>query len=148
LRIWPLDTSTPSILYLRYAYYLYSPSFILSFVCFLILGLFSFQDYQSLVSCPPLPKGVAIQNVPISAASEAPEAEDSQDGDEGEDSLERTSSTTSPPPALSEDLGIDRKRKRVEEFASSSASAHKNVAGDTLDIEDDEVSMPWTREFC
>jgi hypothetical protein len=63
--------------------------------------------------------------MPVSAASEAPEAEDSQDGDEGEDLLERTSSTTSPPPALSKDIGVDKKRKRVEEFASSSASAHK-----------------------
>jgi hypothetical protein len=76
--------------------------------------------------------------VPVSTASEAPEAEDSQDGDEGKDSLERTSSTTSPPPALSEDLGVDRKRKHIEEFASSSASAYKTVAGETLDIEDDE----------
>jgi hypothetical protein len=76
--------------------------------------------------------------VPVSAAFEAPEAEDSQDGDEGEDSLKRTSSTTSPPPTLSEDLGMDKKRKCVEEFASSSASAHKTMAGETLDIEDDE----------
>jgi hypothetical protein len=70
--------------------------------------------------------------VPVFAASEAPEAEDSQDGDEGKDSLERTSSTMSPPPALSEDLGVDKKRKRAEEFASSSASAHKTVAGETF----------------
>jgi hypothetical protein len=74
--------------------------------------------------------------VPISVASEAPEAEDSQDGDESEDSLEGTSSTTSPPPALSEDLGIDKKRKCVEELASSSASAHKTVTGETLALED------------
>jgi hypothetical protein len=100
--------------------------------------LFSFQDHQSLVSRPPLPKGGAIQDVPVSAASEAPEAEDIQDVDEGEDSLEGTSSTTSPPPALSEDLGVDKKRKRDEEFASSSASAHKTVAGETLDLEDDQ----------
>jgi hypothetical protein len=73
----------------------------------------------------------------VTVASEAPEAEDSQDGDEGEDSLERTSSTTSPPPALSEDLGVDKKRKRVEEFASSSASAHKTMAGETFAPEDD-----------
>jgi hypothetical protein len=76
--------------------------------------------------------------VPVSATSEAPEAEDSQDGDEGEDSLERTSSTTSPPPALSEDLGIDKKRKCVEELASSSAFAHKNVAGEASTLEDEE----------
>jgi hypothetical protein len=75
--------------------------------------------------------------VPVSAASEAPEAEDSQDGDEDEDSLERASSTTSPPPALSEDLGVDKKRKRVEEFASLSASAHKIVAGETFVPEGD-----------
>jgi hypothetical protein len=66
-----------------------------------------------------------------------PRAEDSQDGDEGKDSLERTSSTTSPPPALSEDLGVDKKRKRVEEFASSSASAHKTVAREASAPEDD-----------
>jgi hypothetical protein len=75
--------------------------------------------------------------VPVSAASKAPEAEDSQDGDEGKDSLERTSSTMSPPPALSKDLGVDKKRKCVEEFASSSASAHKTVAGETPAPEDD-----------
>jgi hypothetical protein len=75
--------------------------------------------------------------VPVSTASEAPEAEDSQDKDEGEDSLERTSSTTSPPPTFSEDLGVDKKRKPVEEFASSSASAHKTVAGETFAPEGD-----------
>jgi hypothetical protein len=99
--------------------------------------LFSFQDHRLLVSCPPLPEGGAIPNVPIFTASEAPEAEDSQDGDEGEDSLERTNSTTSPPLALSEDIGIDKKRKRIEEFTSSSASAHKTAAGETPVLEDD-----------
>jgi hypothetical protein len=44
----------------------------------------------------------------------------------------------SPPPVLSEDLGVDKKRKRVEEFASLSASTHKTVAGETLDLEDDQ----------
>jgi hypothetical protein len=34
----------------------------------------------------------------------------------------------SPPPALSEDLGMDKKRKRVEEFASLSTSAQRIVA--------------------
>jgi hypothetical protein len=76
--------------------------------------------------------------VPVSAVSEALEAKDSQDGDKGEDSLERTSSTMSPSPALSKDLGVDKKKKCVEEFASSSASAHKTVAGETLDLEDDQ----------
>jgi hypothetical protein len=83
------------------------------------------------------PRRGAIPNVPVSTASEAPEAEDSQDGDDGEDSLERTSSTTSPPPALSEDLVVDKKRKCVEEFASSSVSAHKTVTGETAAPEDD-----------
>jgi hypothetical protein len=69
-------------------------------------------------------------------ASEAPKTEDSQDGDEGEDSLERTSSTMSPPPVLSEDLVMDKKRKRVKDFASSSASAPKTVAGESFVPED------------
>jgi hypothetical protein len=112
--------------------------FYLITVFLITFGLFSFQDHQSLVSRPPLPEGGAIHDVPISAASEAPEAEDSQDGDEAEDSLEGTSSTMSPPPALSEDLGLDKKRKRVKELLSSSTSAHKNVAGEAPALEEDE----------
>jgi hypothetical protein len=96
--------------------------FYLITVFLITFNLFFFQDHQSLVSRSPLPEGGPIQNVPVSAASEAPKAEDNQDEDEAEDSLERTSSTTSPPPALSEDLGLYKKRKRVEELASSSAS--------------------------
>jgi hypothetical protein len=110
---------------MRYVCCLYLFIFFYLITVFLItVGLFFFQDHKSLVSRPPLLEGGSIQDVPISAASEAPEAEDSQDGDEGKDSLEGTSSTTSPPPALSKDLGLDKKRKRVEELTSSGASAH------------------------
>jgi hypothetical protein len=42
----------------------------------------------------------------------------------------------SPPPVLSEDLVIDKKRKRVEELASSSASAPKTMAGESFVPED------------
>jgi hypothetical protein len=93
--------------------------------------LFSFQGHQFLVSHPPLPEGGDIQNVLISAASEVPEVEDSQDGDEGENSLEDTSSMTSPPPALSEDRGVDKKRKRVAELLSSSTSTHMTMIEET-----------------
>jgi hypothetical protein len=113
---------------------------LLSYHCFFLItvGLFSFQDHQSLVSRPPLPEGGPIQDFPVDAASEAPEAEHSQDEDDAKDSLERTSSTTLPPPALSEDLGVDKKRKHVEELASLSASAHKTVAGEASALEDEE----------
>jgi hypothetical protein len=94
------------------------------------------QDHRLLVSRPPIPEGGDIQYVPISAASEAPETKDSYDGDEGEDSLERSSSTMSPPPALSKDIVVDRKRKRVEEIASSRDSAPKTVAGESFEPED------------
>jgi hypothetical protein len=136
IAIWPLDTLTLSIPYLWHVCCLYSPSFILSL--FITRGLFSFQDHQSLVSRPPLPEGGAIQDVPVSAASEAPEAEDSQEGDEAKDSLEGTSSTMSPPPALFEDLGIDKKRKRMTELLSSSTSAHKNVTGEASVLEEEK----------
>jgi hypothetical protein len=42
----------------------------------------------------------------------------------------------SPPPALSEEIVVGKKRKRVEEFASSSASAPKTVAGESFGPED------------
>jgi hypothetical protein len=99
--------------------------------------LFSFQDHRFLVSRPPLPEGGDIQNVPVSAASKAPEVEDSQDVDEGEDSLEDTISMTSPPPALSKDRGVDKKRKHVTELLSSSTSAHTTVIGETSVPEED-----------
>jgi hypothetical protein len=96
------------------------------------------QGHQFLVSRPPLPEGEPIQDVPVSAASEAPEAEDSQHEDEVEDSLEGTSSTMSPPPALFEDLGLDKKRKHVEEFMSSSTSASNAAAGEPSAPHEDE----------
>jgi hypothetical protein len=43
---------------------------------------------------------------------------------------------TSPPPALSKDLVVDKKRKRVDGLASSSASAPKTVAGESFVLED------------
>jgi hypothetical protein len=95
------------------------------------------QGHQSLVSHPPLPEGGPIQADPISAASEAPEAEESQDGDDAEDSLEGTSSTTSPPPAHSEDPSLDRKRKHVDELLSSSASGSKATVGEPSAPNDD-----------
>jgi hypothetical protein len=109
-------------------------------VCLVILCFFFFQDHQSRVSRPPLPEGGDIQNVPVSAASEASEVEDSQNGDEGEDSLEDTNSTTLPPPALSEDRGVDKKRKRVVELLSLSTSAYMTVIGETS-VPEGEVEL-------
>jgi hypothetical protein len=88
------------------------------------------QGHQFLVSRPPLPEEGPIQADPVSATSKAPEAEESQDADDVEDSLEGTSSTTSPPPAHSEDPSLNRKRKRVEELISSSTSASKAAIGE------------------
>jgi hypothetical protein len=51
--------------------------------------------------------------------------------------LEDTSSTTSPPPALSKDRGVDKKRKRATELLSLSNSAHMTVIGETFAPEDD-----------
>jgi hypothetical protein len=113
---------------------------ILYFITISLIGcrLIFLQDHQSIVSRPPFLEGGSIQAVPISAASEAPKAENSQDGDEAEDSLEGTSSTTSPPPVLSKDLGLDKNRKRVKELLSSSTSAPKNVVEEASALEDEE----------
>jgi hypothetical protein len=95
------------------------------------------QGHQSFVSHPPLLEGGPIQADHVFAASQTPEAKESQDGDDAEDSLEGTSSTMSPPPAHSEELGLDKKRKCVKEFFSSSTSAPKNVAGEASALEDE-----------
>jgi hypothetical protein len=44
---------------------------------------------------------------------------------------------TSPPPVLSEDTGADKKRKRVNEFTSSSTSLYRTVANKALVLEED-----------
>jgi hypothetical protein len=46
----------------------------------------------------------------------------------------------SPPPALSEDRGVDKKRKRVTELLSSSTSAHTTVIGETS-VPEDNVEL-------
>jgi hypothetical protein len=96
------------------------------------------QNHLFLVSRPPLPEKGPIPADLASAASEAPDAEENQDRDDVEESQEETSSTTSQSPALSEDLGIDKKRKRVEELVSSSTSAQQMLAGEALVLEDEQ----------
>jgi hypothetical protein len=78
----------------------------------------------------------------VAAASKALEAEEIQDRDDAKESQEETSSTMSPPPALSEDLGVDKKRKRVEELASSSTSVQRTVAGETPILEGGRTFRP------
>jgi hypothetical protein len=95
------------------------------------------QDHQFLVSRPPLPEEGPLPMDLASAVSEAPDAKENQDGDDVEISKDETSSTTSPPPALSEDLVGDKKRKRVKELASLSTSIQRTVAGEALIQEDD-----------
>jgi hypothetical protein len=81
------------------------------------------QGHQFLVSHPPLPEAGPLLADLASSVSEAPEADENQDGDDAEESEEETSSSTSSLPVLAEDAGVDKKRKRVEEFASSSFAA-------------------------
>jgi hypothetical protein len=80
-----------------------------------------------LVSRPHLPEEGPIQADPSPASSEAPEADESQDGDDAEESQEESDSTTSPPPANSEDRGLEKKRKHLEDLTSSSTSIPKDV---------------------
>jgi hypothetical protein len=95
------------------------------------------QGHQFLISRPPLPEAGPLPADLASSASEAPEADENQDGDDAEESEQDTSSTTSPPPTLSEDTGVDKKRKRVDELASSSTSVQKTVADKAPILEED-----------
>jgi hypothetical protein len=84
------------------------------------------QGHQFLVSYPPLLEVGPLPADLASPISKAPEADKSQDRDDVEESEEETSSSTLPPPMLSEDIGVDKKRKRVDEIAFlSSAAADK-----------------------
>jgi hypothetical protein len=95
------------------------------------------QDHQFLISRPPLPEEGPLPADLDSSVSEAPEAEENQDRDDAEESEEDTSSTTSPPPALSQDTGADKKRKRVDDFTSSSTSLQRTAANKAHVLEED-----------
>jgi hypothetical protein len=81
------------------------------------------QGHQFLVSRPPLPEAGPLPDDLASPASEAPEADESQDGDDVKESEDETSSSTSPPSAFAEEIGVNKKRKRANEIASSSSAA-------------------------
>jgi hypothetical protein len=80
------------------------------------------QGHQFLISHPPLPEAGPLPAELASSISEAPEADENQDEDDAKESEEETSSSTSSPPVLAKDTDVDKKRKRVEEFASSSSA--------------------------
>jgi hypothetical protein len=87
--------------------------------------------------CPPLLEAGPLPADLASSISEAPEAKENQDGDDAKESEEDTSSTTLPPPALSEDTGVDKKRKRVDDFTSSSTSLQRIAADKAPVLEED-----------
>jgi hypothetical protein len=93
------------------------------------------QGHEFFVSHPPLPEAGPLPADLASSVSEALEADESQDGDDAEESEEETSSSTSPPPVLAEDAGVDKKRKHVDEFASSSSAAAGKASVPTGDME-------------
>jgi hypothetical protein len=93
------------------------------------------QGHQFIVSRPPLPEEGPLPDDLASPASEAPEADESQDGDDVVESEDETSSSTSPPPTLTEDVGVDKKRKRVDEIASLSSAAAGKIPALAEDME-------------
>jgi hypothetical protein len=95
------------------------------------------QEHQFLVSRPALLEAGPLLADLASSISEGPEAEENQDGDDAKESEEDTSSMTSPPPALSEDTGVDKKRKHVDDFASSSSSLQRTAADKAPILEED-----------
>jgi hypothetical protein len=94
-----------------------------------------------LVSRPHLPKEGPIEADPAPTGSKAPEADENQDGDEAERSLEESDSTMSPPPAVSKDKDLEKKRKRVGDVASSSTSFLKDASVEPATARDSEPDM-------
>jgi hypothetical protein len=81
------------------------------------------QVHEFIVSHPPLSEAGPLPADLASPASKAPEANESQDEDDVKESEDETSSSTSLPPVLADEVGVDKKRKRVDNIASSSSAA-------------------------
>jgi hypothetical protein len=94
-----------------------------------------------LFSHPHLPEEGPIEVDPALASSEAPEADENQDRDEAKGSLEKSDSTMSPPPTVSEDRDLEKKRKHVGDVASSSTSILKDASGEPATARDSESDM-------
>jgi hypothetical protein len=93
------------------------------------------QGHEFIVSHPPLLEVGPLPADLASPASEALEADESQDEDDVEESEDETSSSTSLPPVLSDEVGVDKKRKRVDDIASSSSMAAGKAS---VEVEDPE----------
>jgi hypothetical protein len=87
-----------------------------------------------LVSHPPLPEGGQLEADPAPSNSEAPEADECRGGDDAVDSQEGDGSTTSPPPAISEDKGL-KKRKRPDNLVSACTSNSKDASGELAGVD-------------
>jgi hypothetical protein len=80
-----------------------------------------------LASRPPLPEEGPIAAEVAPADSEAPKAFENLDGDGAEGPLEGSDSTLSPPPAVSEVHGSNKKQKCLEDLTFSGTSKPKDV---------------------
>jgi hypothetical protein len=96
----------------------------------MILLTYSFAGPPVPCFTPPLPEEGPLPADLASAVSKAPKAGENQDGDDAEGSEDEMSSMMLPPPALSEDLIVDKKRKHVKELASLSTSSKRTAAGE------------------
>jgi hypothetical protein len=86
---------------------------------------------------PPSSRGGPLPADLARSVSEALEADDNQDRDDAEELEEDTSSSTSLPPVQPVDTGLDKKRKRVDKFASSSSSFQQVVTEKSLVLTED-----------
>jgi hypothetical protein len=94
-----------------------------------------------LVSRPHLAEEGPIEADPAPVSSEAPEAGEHQGGDEAKGCLEERGSTTSHPPANSEEGGLEKKRKRTDDLTSSSTSIPKNASKEPVATREAELQM-------
>jgi hypothetical protein len=103
-----------------------------------IVSFLSFLGSPILGFSPSSPRGGQLKADPTPSNSEAPEADECRGGDDAIDSQEGSGSTTSPPPAISEEPSLDKNRKLVDELLSSSTSTQRDAPG--------EPSAPHTSE--
>jgi hypothetical protein len=106
-----------------------------------LASFLSFLGSPILGSHPPLPEGGQLEADPTPSNSEAPEADECRGGDDAVDSQEGSGSTTSPPPSIYEDKGLEKKRKRPDDLVSLCTSNSKDASGEPAAIDTSGFEM-------
>jgi hypothetical protein len=105
--------------------------------CFFLFLRITNSWFLTLLS----PRGGQLEADPAPSNSEALEADECRGGDDAIDSQEGSGSTTLPPSAISEDKGLEKKRKGLDDLVSSCTSNLKDASGEPAAVDTSGFKM-------